>query len=96
MNAAINYLDANAAAAEFNRIFALDVTTAKGQCNNCGAVGHFAEAHMYMKCPGIVARCAACEHVLLRFVDAGGRLLLDVSGMTYLAFDTPELQDSHG
>ena len=96
MNAAMNYLDVSAVASELSRVFAFDITSAKGQCNNCGAVGHFAEAHLYIKCPGIVARCAGCGHVLLRVVDAGGRVLLDLRGMTYLAIDTPETPENAG
>lgn len=96
MNASMNYLDGNAAAGELNRIFAFDITAAEGQCTNCGAVRHFAEAHLYIKCPGIVARCPRCGHVLLRLVNAGGRLLLDLRGMAYLALQTPQFQDSGG
>lgn len=66
------YLDGNAAAGELSRIFAFDITAARGQCAHCGANRRFAEAQLYMKCPGLVARCAGCEHVLLRLVNAGG------------------------
>ena len=84
------YLDGNAAAGELSRLFALDITAAEGQCANCGARRHLAEAHLYMQCPGLVARCAVCEQVLLRLVDAGHRMLLDVRGMTYFAVDTSQ------
>jgi hypothetical protein len=87
---AYTYLDGNAAAGELSRIFAFDITAARGQCAHCGATRHFAEAHLYMKCPGLVARCAGCKHVLLRLVNADGRLLLDLRGMNYLAFDPSE------
>jgi len=90
------HLDGNAAAGELNRIFAFDITATEGQCGNCGARRRFAEAHVYMKCPGIVARCAGCGHVLLRLVNAGGRLLLDLRGMTYLVLDKSQFQDSSG
>ena len=43
MNASVNYLDGNAAAGELSTIFAMDVTTAEGQCGNCGAKQRFAE-----------------------------------------------------
>ncbi len=82
-----DYVDGNAAAGDLSRIFALDVTVAEGQCAHCGAIKRFAEAHLYMQSPGIVARCAVCERVLLRLVTARQRVLLDVSGMTYLSFD---------
>ena len=57
-----DYLDGNAAAGELAKIFAVDVTAAEGQCAHCGATKRFAEAHLYMQCPGVVARCADCEH----------------------------------
>ncbi len=91
MRAPMNYLDGNAAAGELSRIFAIDVTTAEGQCAHCGAIKRFAEAHLYMQAPGVVARCAVCEHVLLRLVNARQRMFLDARGMTYLCLDTAQL-----
>jgi len=93
---AYSHLDGNAAAGELNRIFAVDITAAQGLCGHCGATRHFAEAHLYVKCPGIVARCANCGHVLLRLVNAGDRLLLDLQGVTYLALAPSESQASGG
>lgn len=87
MNASMSYLDGNAAAGELSRIFAVDITSAEGKCANCGAKRHFAEAHVYMDCPGLVARCAVCGHVLLRLVNARDRVFLDLSGVTYLRLD---------
>jgi hypothetical protein len=89
-----DYLDGNAAAGELSKLFAMDVTAAEGQCAHCGATKRFAEAHLYMQCPGIVARCAACEHVLLRFVNVRQRVFLDLRGMTYLRLDTVQLQEA--
>lgn len=82
------YFDGNAAAGELNRVFAIDVTAAEGQCGNCGAKSRFAETHLYMQAPGLVARCPVCEHVLLRLANVRQRVFLDVRGMTYLSFDT--------
>ena len=86
-----DYLDGNAAAGELSKIFAMDVTAAIGQCAHCGVIKRFAEAHLYMQGPGVVARCAACENVLLRFVNARQRVFLDMRGMTYLSLDTSQL-----
>ena len=94
MSTPMSYLDGNAAAGELSRVFAADITMAEGQCVNCGVKKRFAEAHLYVKCPGMIARCAACGHVLLRLVNSGGRLLLDLRGMTYLALDPSGFQDS--
>jgi len=88
MSAPMNYLDGNAAAGELSRIFAMDITSAEGQCANCGAKGRFAEAHLYMQCPGLVARCALCGHVLLRFVNTQQHIFLDLRGMAYLSLNT--------
>jgi hypothetical protein len=85
MTAPMNYLDGNAAAGELSRMFAMDIASAKGQCANCGAKKRFAEAHLYMQCPGLVARCPLCGHVLLRFTNVRGRVFLDLRGMTYLS-----------
>jgi Family of unknown function (DUF6510) len=82
-----DYLDGNAAAGELSGIFPMDVTTAEGQCAHCGAIKRFAEAHLYMQAPGVVARCAVCEHVLLRLVNARRRMFLDARGMTYLRLE---------
>ena len=93
MSAPMNYLDGNAAAGELSRIFAMDVTTAEGQCAHCGAKRRFAEAHLYIGGPGVVARCAVCERVLLRLVNVRQRVLLDMRGMTYLSLDTSQLNE---
>jgi hypothetical protein len=90
MNASMNYLDGNAAAGELSKIFAVDITSAEGQCANCGAKKRFAEAHLYMQCPGLVARCPLCGHVLLRFANIQERVFLDLRGLTYLAFDAKQ------
>ena len=87
-----DYLDGNAAAGELSKIFAMDITAAEGQCAHCGATKRFAEARLYIQCPGIVARCADCDHVLLRFVNVGQRVFLDLRGMTYFNLDTSQLQ----
>ena len=94
MSAPMNYLDGNAAAGELSRIFAMDITSAEGQCANCGAMRRFAEAHLYVQCPGLVARCALCGHVLLRFVNTQEHVFLDLRGMTYLTFDTTQQQEA--
>lgn len=92
MNSDTDYLDGNSAAGELSRIFAIDVTAAEGQCASCGATRRFAEAHIYMQGPGLVARCAACEHVLLRLVTAPNNAWLDMRGVTYFRFYAPEVK----
>jgi hypothetical protein len=90
-----DYLDGNAAAGELSAIFVMDVTAAEGQCAHCGAIRRFAEAHLYMRGPGVVARCAVCEHLFLRLVNTGKRAFLEVRGMTYLSLDTRRPHESN-
>lgn len=91
-----DYVDGNAAAGELSGIFATDVTAAEGQCAHCGAIKRFAEAHLYMRGPGIVARCSVCESVLLRVTNVRQRLFLDMRGWTYLNLDTSQSLESGG
>src|SRR5438477_8425069 len=92
MNSDIDdYLDGNAAAGELSNIFAMDITAAEGQCAHCGAIKRFAEAHVYMQAPGLVARCSVCQHVLLRLVNARERAFFDLHGIRCLILDTSRL-----
>jgi len=88
-----DYLDGNAVAGEMTEVFAMDVSAAEGQCAHCGTIKHIAEAHVYVKCPGVVARCADCGQILFRFVRVRQRLFLDVRGLTYLGLDRSLLQE---
>ena len=87
MSSPMDYLDGNAAAGELSKIFAIDVTAAEGQCAHCGTKKRFAEAHVYMQGPGVVARCVGCEHVLLRLASVRQRVFLDARGMTYFCLN---------
>jgi Family of unknown function (DUF6510) len=89
MSSDMDYLDGNAAAGQLSNIFAIDVTAGEGQCAHCGATKRFAEAHVYMRGPGVVARCAVCEQVLLRLATVRQRVFLDARGMTYFCLDMP-------
>jgi hypothetical protein len=91
MSTPIDYLDGNVAAGELSKILATDVTAAEGQCANCGATRRFAEAHVYLQCPGIVARCPVCQHVLLRLTSIRQYVFLDLRGMTFLKIGTASL-----
>ena len=89
-----HHLDGNAAAGPLATIFAVDVTAAECQCAHCGTVDRFARTHLYMMSPGVVARCAVCEQVLLRLVSAGQRVLLDARGLSCLSIDASQFQES--
>jgi hypothetical protein len=79
-----SFFDGNAVAGELREVFCLDVTAATGQCAACGNVASLAQARVYAFEPGIVIRCAACEHPLMRMAKGAGRTWLDFRGLTHL------------
>ena len=83
------FLDGNAAAGALSEIFTVDITTALGKCSGCGLSARLAETHVYATAPGVVIRCPGCEGVLLRYVNAGGQIWLDMQGLTYLHLEGP-------
>ena len=82
------HLDGNVAAGDLREIFAMDVTTAIGQCEGCGRRGPMAETRVYAGGPGLVVRCVGCDAVLLRIVTAGDRTWLDLRGLAFLQAST--------
>ncbi len=82
------FMDINAAAGDLREVFAVDFTTATGQCGHCGRQGPLAEARLYGRSPGMVLRCRDCDAVLMRMVSAPGRSWLDFSGLAYVQVTT--------
>jgi hypothetical protein len=74
-------LDGNAAAGILQQVFAVEVTTTPGTCDNCGAVEMIGAVAAYTKAPGIVLRCPHCDAVLLKAVTDGERVWIDLRGM---------------
>ena len=82
--------DGNALAGPLQDLFRVDVTTAIGRCTACGRTIPMAEARVFDHAPGVIARCPACDQVLLRLVHGPGRAWLDARGLTYLQLPVPE------
>jgi uncharacterized protein DUF6510 len=78
------YLDGNAAAGALSELFAVDITAAIARCAGCGQTGVFADTHLYVSAPGLVARCPGCDGVLLRVVTTPTDTYIDLRGLTYL------------
>jgi hypothetical protein len=79
-------LDGNALAGPLREIFAADLTTATARCAGCARVGVVAELRVYVHTPGLVARCPACDQVVLRMVRSPDRAWLDLRGSAYMQF----------
>ena len=82
--------DGNALAGPLHDLFRVDVTAAIGRCTACGRTAPMAEVRVFDHAPGVVARCPACEQVLLRLVRDRGRAWLDLRGLTWLQLPVPQ------
>jgi hypothetical protein len=76
-------LDGNAAAGLLQEVFAVEVTTAVGTCEGCGAIDAVGAVHVY-GAAGIVLRCPHCDAVLMKIVSAGERIWVDLRGLRTL------------
>ena len=77
-------LDGNVAGGMLREVFALEVTGARGRCDECGAEAFLAEARAYVDAPGLVLRCASCDNALLVLVRGEGRAWLGVQGLSWI------------
>jgi hypothetical protein len=90
MTSANLWSDATALAGPLQEVFRVEVTTAIGRCTGCGRTAPMAEARVFDHAPGVVARCPACDQVLVRLVRDRGRAWLDLRGLSYLQLPVPE------
>ena len=81
-------LDGNAIGGVLAEVFGAEMTGAVGVCGSCGSTGQVAELHVYLRAPGVVARCPDCGAVLLKIVQSERRTWLDLSGLRTLQIDT--------
>jgi Family of unknown function (DUF6510) len=77
-------LDGNAIGGLLLEVFGVEMTTATGTCDSCGAVGLVAELMVYRQAPGTVVRCPACERVLMVFSQVRGVNCVDLRGLRSL------------
>jgi Family of unknown function (DUF6510) len=83
------HLDGNVLGGALGELFAVDVTTAVGQCASCGDRSVIAAAMVYPDGPGLVARCSVCGQVILRLVRGTGQAWLDLRGISCLELTMP-------
>jgi len=80
-------LDGNAIAGQLVEIFGCELTTAIVTCATCGAVARVAEAVVYMRAPGTVARCRSCGSVLMVFTTIREINCVDLGGLADLRLE---------
>ena len=74
-------LDGNAIAGALFEHFGNEMTMAEVRCSHCRSASLMAELRVYMKAPGAVARCPACNEVVMVIVDVRGTQRVDMSNM---------------
>ncbi|MCO1594294.1 DUF6510 family protein [Micromonospora sp. RHAY321] len=85
----MSYLDGNMLDGPLRELFAVDLSTATGRCENCGMTGSMASLRVFSHAPGLIARCPSCEEVMLRLVRGPDRAWLDMRGTTFLQVPMP-------
>jgi hypothetical protein len=83
------YQDGNALAGPLGDVFAVDITAAVATCAGCGRRDRVAALRVYGGELGLVARCAGCDGIVLRYArtPAGGWLDLRGAVSLHLAAD---------
>ena len=74
-------LDGNAIAGALIEHFGREMTMAEVRCSHCQSTTLIAQLRVYMKAPGAVARCPACDGVVMVIVRVGSTELIDMSNM---------------
>lgn len=78
-------LDGNAAGGALRQVFAQEMTAALTTCIGCGTRRPVGELLEYGHRMGVVLRCPACDHSMLRIARTPGWLRVDASGISFLA-----------
>ncbi|MGY4857571.1 DUF6510 family protein [Cryobacterium sp. AP23] len=86
----LDYLDGNAAAGPLSEFFAIDVVSARGRCAHCGRTAALATARLYPSSHGLLLRCPGCTEILLRMVDTGENVCLDLHGLSFVELHRDE------
>ena len=78
-------LDGNAIAGALFEHFGHEMTMAEVRCSHCQTTMMMAELRVYTKAPGDVARCPACEGVVMVIVNVRGVDRFDMSNMEMMS-----------
>jgi hypothetical protein len=76
-------LDGNAVAGLLQEVFAVEITTAIGTCDTCGARDAVGAFHVF-RGAGIVMRCPHCGNVLVTIVRDNARVWIGYAGVRTL------------
>lgn len=79
-----NMLDGNTAAGVLVELFGVEMTASTTECENCGREGELGTLVSFGQGHGIVLRCPACSHVMIRVVETPTHIILDARGAVAL------------
>jgi hypothetical protein len=74
-------LDGNAIGGLLLDVYGVEMTAVSSTCATCGATRPVAELVVFRRAPGAVVRCRTCDSVLMVFVQARGRIGVDLTGL---------------
>jgi hypothetical protein len=78
------YQDGNALAGPLAEVFTVDITAAIAVCAGCGRADRVAGLRVYGGQLGLVARCAGCDAIVLRYAHTPAGGWLDLRGAVSL------------
>ena len=84
----MSYVDGNALSAALSLAFGTDIASADGICAHCGHHHPFAEAHVYLRNPGMVMRCPNCLGAELTLVEIEHHLHITIQGLATINLPT--------
>ena len=76
-------LDGNAVAGLLQEVFAVEMTTALGTCDGCGATEAVGAVRVFQGA-GVVMRCPHCDHALVTIVKDDACVSLGFQGLRTL------------
>ena len=77
----MSHVDGNALSAAFSIAFGTDLTAAEAVCAHCNHDHAFAEAHVYLRNPGMVMRCPNCGGLELILVEIDHHIHVTMRGL---------------
>jgi hypothetical protein len=80
-------LDGNAIGGELLHVFGAEMTSATCTCAGCGATSVVADAVVYMRGPGTIARCRTCGELHMVLVTIREVTCVDLRGLAALEME---------
>jgi hypothetical protein len=88
MNTAL-MVDGNAVAGQLEQIFGRDMTMTVARCAGCSRDAAIGALMAFIRAPGVVLRCPACQNAIARIVETPTAIYLEARGAAYLRM-TPQ------